>query len=170
MFCCAVLCVHSSFAIIWMVKRKLVALLCLYSLCPVIVVWLFLMMPRDCLQFAIVEFPDHTHLLILVPSNMFKPSSNFQGDVLLLILFAVCVFCLSVILSWLFLAALLSPAWTRLTSWFYCMLFLVLLPLSHMMSWGRGGTCLYQILIFDIFLHFVFCNSFNEMIGRWLSK
>ena len=40
-----------------------VALLCLSSWCLVIVVWLFLMMPRVCLQFVIVIFPDHTHLL-----------------------------------------------------------------------------------------------------------
>ena len=31
MFCCALLCVHSSFAIISMKKRELVALLCLSS-------------------------------------------------------------------------------------------------------------------------------------------
>ena len=46
MFCCALLCVHSSFAIISMGKRKLVALLCSSSWCLVFVVWLFLMMPR----------------------------------------------------------------------------------------------------------------------------
>ena len=32
MFCCALLCVHSSFAIISMGKRELVALLCFFSL------------------------------------------------------------------------------------------------------------------------------------------
>ena len=63
MFCCALLCVHSSFAIISMGKRELVALLCLSSWCLVIVVWLFLMMPQVCLQFVIVVFPDHTHLI-----------------------------------------------------------------------------------------------------------
>ena len=42
MFCCALLCVHSSFAIISMGKRELVALLCLSSWCLVIVLWLFL--------------------------------------------------------------------------------------------------------------------------------
>ena len=63
MFCYALLCVHSSFAIILMGKRELVALLCLSSWCLVIVVWLFLTMPRVCLQFVIVVFPDHTHLL-----------------------------------------------------------------------------------------------------------
>ena len=30
-----------------------------------IVVWLFLTVPRVCLQFVIVVFPDHTHLLSL---------------------------------------------------------------------------------------------------------
>ena len=38
MFCCAILCVHSSFAIILMGKRELVALFCLSSWCLVIVV------------------------------------------------------------------------------------------------------------------------------------
>ena len=61
MFCCALLSVHSSFAIISMGKRKLVALLCLSSWCLVIVVWLFLTMPRVCLKFVIVVFPDPTH-------------------------------------------------------------------------------------------------------------
>ena len=60
--CCSVLlCVHSSFAIISMGKRELVALLCLSSWCLVIVVWLFLTMPRVWLQFVIVVFTDHTH-------------------------------------------------------------------------------------------------------------
>ena len=63
MFCCALLYVHSSFAIILMGKRELVALICLSSKCLVIVVWLFLTMPRVCLQFVIVVFSDHTHLL-----------------------------------------------------------------------------------------------------------
>ena len=34
----------------------------LSSWCLVIVVWLFLTMPRVCLQFVIVVFSDHTHL------------------------------------------------------------------------------------------------------------
>ena len=60
LFCYALLCVHSSFAIISMGQRKLFALLCLSSWCLVIVVWLFFTMPRVCLQFVIVVFPDHT--------------------------------------------------------------------------------------------------------------
>ena len=64
MFCCALLCVHSSFAIISVVKRELVAFLSLSSLCIMIVERLFLTMPWVCLQFVIVEFPDHIHLTI----------------------------------------------------------------------------------------------------------
>ena len=60
-FCCALLYVWSSIAIILMGERELVALLCLSSWCLVILVWLFLMMPWVCLQFVIVVFPDHTH-------------------------------------------------------------------------------------------------------------
>ena len=36
----------------------------------VVVVWLFLTMPRVCMQFVIVVFPDHTHLLILTESTV----------------------------------------------------------------------------------------------------
>ena len=46
-------------------KRELVALLSLSSWCPVIVVLLFLAVPWVGLQFSIVVFPDHTHLLFL---------------------------------------------------------------------------------------------------------
>ena len=46
-------------------KRELIALLDLSSWCLVMVERLFLAMPRGCLQFVIVVFPDHTHLLFL---------------------------------------------------------------------------------------------------------
>ena len=59
----SLLIVHSSFAIISMGKRELVALLCLSSWCPMIVVWFFFTMPWVCMQFVIVVFLDHTHLL-----------------------------------------------------------------------------------------------------------
>ena len=62
-FCCAMLYVHSSIAIILMGKGGLIALLGLYSWCLVVVERLFLAVPRACLQFVIVVFPDHTHLL-----------------------------------------------------------------------------------------------------------
>ena len=73
MFCCALLYVHSSFVIFLVGKREreLVALLCLPSWCLVIVLWLFLTMPRVCLQFVIMVFPDHTYLLFLMLLDYF---------------------------------------------------------------------------------------------------
>ena len=50
-------------------KRESVALLCLSSWCLVIVAWLFLTMPWVCLQFVIVVFPDHTHILFVYGFN-----------------------------------------------------------------------------------------------------
>ena len=46
-------------------KRGLVALLKLSSWCLVMVERFFLTVPRGCLRFVIVVFPDHTHLLFL---------------------------------------------------------------------------------------------------------
>ena len=63
MFCCTLLYVHSSIAIILMGKRELVALLNLSSWCLVMVEWLFLVVPWGCPRFVIVVFPDHIHLL-----------------------------------------------------------------------------------------------------------
>ena len=65
MFCCTLLYIHSSIAIILMGKRELITLLDLSSWCLVMFERLFLAMPRGCLQFVIVVFPDHTHLLFL---------------------------------------------------------------------------------------------------------
>ena len=60
-------------------KRELVALLNLSSWCLVMVERLFLAVPRGCLQFVIVAFPDHTHLLFLTVgsffSRIYKPST-----------------------------------------------------------------------------------------------
>ena len=66
MFYCMLLYVHSSIAIILMGKRELVVLLNLSSWCLVMVEQLFHAVPWGCLQFVIVVFPDHTHLLFLV--------------------------------------------------------------------------------------------------------
>ena len=66
MFCCSLLYVHSSIAIILMGKRELTALLNLSSWCLVMVERLFLAMPRGGLQLVIVVFPDHTHLLFFI--------------------------------------------------------------------------------------------------------
>ena len=65
-FCCTLLYVHSSIAIIFMGKRDLVALLNLSSWCLALVEWLFLAVPWGCLRFVIVVFPDHTHLLFFI--------------------------------------------------------------------------------------------------------
>ena len=68
LFCYTLLCVHSSFAIILKRKRKLVALLLLSYRCIVTinVLWLFLTVPWVGLQYVIVVFPDHTHLLFVL--------------------------------------------------------------------------------------------------------
>ena len=65
LFCYALLCVHSSFAII--LKRKLVALLLLSYrfIVTTNVLWLFLTVPWVGLQHVFVVFPDHTHLLFV---------------------------------------------------------------------------------------------------------
>ena len=64
MFCCTLLYVHYGIAIILMGKRELVALLNVSSWCLVMIEQLFLTVPRDCLWFVIVVFPDLTHLLL----------------------------------------------------------------------------------------------------------
>ena len=69
MFCCTLLNVHSSIAVILMGKRELVALLNLSSWCLVMVERLFLAVLWCCLRFVIVVFPDHTHLLFLDRSH-----------------------------------------------------------------------------------------------------
>ena len=90
MFCCMLLYVLSSIAIILMGKIKLVALLNLSSWCLVMIEQLFLAVPRGCLRFVIVVFPDHTHLLFL------------------------CLLCLC---TCPFICALWSPTGKGLTSW-----------------------------------------------------
>ena len=52
-------------------KRELIALLNFSSWCLVMVERLFLAVPRGCLQFVIVVFPDHTHLLFSTTESYF---------------------------------------------------------------------------------------------------
>ena len=81
MFCCTLLYVPSSLAIILIGKRELVALLSLSSWCLVIVVWLFLTVPWVCLQFVIVVCPDHTHYFFMHGTRKFcQKGSNFDND------------------------------------------------------------------------------------------
>ena len=83
MFCCTFFYVPSSFAIILMGKRELVALLSLSSWCLVIVVWLFLAVPWVSLQFVIVVFPDHTHLLFCKTTSVhiIQQEISLQKDI-----------------------------------------------------------------------------------------
>ena len=83
MFCCTLLYVHSSIAIILMGKRELVALLNLSSWCLVMVERLFLTVPRGCLQFVIVVFPDHTHLLFFHDKRNAPVSVSVEGEFVL---------------------------------------------------------------------------------------
>ena len=71
LFCYALVCVHSSFAIILKKKIKSVALLLLSYRCIVTihVLWLFLSVPWIGLRCVIVVVPDHTHLLFLPATN-----------------------------------------------------------------------------------------------------
>ena len=64
LFCCALLYVLSSFAIILKSKRELVALLLLSYGCLVAVgvLWLFLAVPWVGLRCVILVFPEHTYL------------------------------------------------------------------------------------------------------------
>ena len=64
-----------SFAIIFMGKREPVALLDLSSWCLVMDERLFLAVPRGCLRFVIVVFPDHTHLLNLYIGESYQDLS-----------------------------------------------------------------------------------------------
>ena len=75
---CPLLYVHSGFAIILIGKRELDALLCLSAWCLVIVVWLFLTKPRVCLQFVVVVFPDHTHLLFLFVRDVSAKTNSLE--------------------------------------------------------------------------------------------
>ena len=87
MFCCMLLYVHFSIAFILMGKRELIALLNLSSWCLVMVERLFLAVPRGCLQFVIVVFPDHTHLLFFM--RLGQDFSRFCHDLLLEKIFLV---------------------------------------------------------------------------------
>ena len=65
LFCCALLFVHSIFAIILTRKRQLITLLLLSFGCLVTVnvPWLFLTVSWVGMWCVIVVFPDHTHVL-----------------------------------------------------------------------------------------------------------
>ena len=81
MFCCTLLYVHSSIAIILMGKIELVALLNLSSWCLVMVERLFLAVPWGCLWFVVVVFPDRNLLLLLLIFAIIKDLRLSSGSV-----------------------------------------------------------------------------------------
>ena len=65
----------------------------------------------------------------------------------------LCYLCLVfVMLSRLFMCALWSPDGKALTSWLLFVMFIVILLLSHLVSWDRCGTRMYRFLILAVFL------------------
>ena len=74
-------------------KRELIAFLNLSSWCLVMVERLFLAVPRGCLQFVIVVFPDHTHLLFFIQNNScFWPGFKVVISVFWDLIWVRCVF------------------------------------------------------------------------------
>ena len=84
LFLYALLCIHSSFAIILKRKKKLVVLL-LLSLqmsCTVYVLWLFFLVPCVGLHCVIVVFSDSTHLLFVYKYFVYKYIYENRTEVL----------------------------------------------------------------------------------------
>ena len=79
LFCYALLCDHSTLAII--LKRKLVALLVLSYRCIVTinVLWLFLAVPWVSLKCVFVVFSDHTHFLNVAKTALSYSMQARQG-------------------------------------------------------------------------------------------
>ena len=103
-------------------KRELIAFLNLSSWCLVMVERLFLAVPLGCLQFVIVVFPDHTHLLFLLVffhfGFKFRPVSFTKKQNIAWFLFMLgrlLTFCL-----------LLLPLWESVM--FYVLLYVTLCP------------------------------------------
>ena len=70
----------------------MVALLSLSSWCLMIVVWLFLAVQWVCLQFVIVIFPDHTHILFLGVIHANSHGSGESANLNLLACWLKCLF------------------------------------------------------------------------------
>ena len=120
--------VHSSIAIILMRKKELVALLNLSSWCLMMVERLFLAVPRGCLQFVIVVFPDHTHYF------------NFKSVLLWWIIHVISVLFLLCLHAGLFIGALWSPAGKGLISWLSFVKSNCEVVTFPLLSWVRCGA------------------------------
>ena len=117
--------VHSSIAIILMGKRELIALLNLSSWCRMMVERLFLAVPRGCLQFVIVVFPDHTHLLFLTVVH----SPSLEG----------LAFLIRSLRCWT-KSKKKSPSGTDITETFVCLFDLILYVPSTIFQLYRDGS------------------------------
>ena len=96
-------------------KRELVALLNLSSWCLVTVERLYIAVPRVCLRFVIVVFPDHIHLLFLGPLlGCFTDRS--KAVLLLWIFYIFFLSCVCYAFVCVCLCALRSPDGKGLTS------------------------------------------------------
>ena len=71
LFCYALVCVHSSFAIILKRKSKLVALLLLYYRCIITINFSCLLLTAG-LHCVILVYPEQTHLLSEYATQMFR--------------------------------------------------------------------------------------------------
>ena len=82
LFCYALLCVHSSFAIILKRKRKVVALLLLSYRCIVTinVPWFFFTVPWAGLQCVTMVWSDHIHLLFYKGTKGGKDQETIQSS------------------------------------------------------------------------------------------
>ena len=82
-----------------------------------------------------------------IPSNMFKPPSNFLADWCFFcgsFLLFVRVSCVSVILFCVFLTALWSPAEKGLTSWLSFLYVMFFLCLCHFLIWCPGPDVVFH--------------------------
>ena len=107
----------------------------------------------------------------LVPWNMFNPSSKIlftdRSKAVLLLWNIFVIYVLFVMPSCLFITALWSPAGKGLASWLTCIWSsLVVLSLTHVMSWLRCGSWLHRFLIFAFLLTCCLLTESTEAIWK----
>ena len=111
-----------------------------------------------------MSWPTSKQTVRLAPWNRFKPSSKlyfywpFQGGASFV--HHLCYLCHVLFMrSRLFIAFLWSPAGKGLIYWLLFVMLIVFLSLSHVVSWVKCGTWLYQFLIFATFLTFTYSDK-----------
>ena len=85
----------------------------------------------------------------------------------------LCYLCfVFVMLSRLFIAALWSPEGKGLANWLLFVIFIVILLLSHLVSWDRCGTWLYRFMILAVFLtlsfHLMVIHKTISFVYSWI--